>query len=576
MRTMKLSLCLVVSILICLPFPVFCLDAITRIELRNSYSKFEQCMENNKNDITECVSEFNNAVAIYKKALKLEPDNKTAREGLLVLCNTFHDIANTFNNAAEKKRGIDPGISQKYYRKAVVCFEQLIKLYPSKESFKEQLKNAMYYSKYEEVEANVVELKARKRLDYALLTLHKLKAARDSFNTSYGEQKRLNNILGETLDTLESKVNTLFAKSVKNWKPDDMPLLFFLVKAQEQVVDFTNKNKHHDNLGLMQNEIIEIAKCVVDDYRNDYKTAMSDYQHGKFAEAGNKLKNLLAKTNSFPDYGGAKPDLRDAIEQGINNFSIEQFRQDVSRKEQIAKATSVFLAEIEKGKDSFNHKDWHGACERFKGAARFAKGKRLAVDEKIAREWLTKAETQIFLCKIDNGKLMLKDNHYVKAYRTFKEAAEFADEKQLREKTGIAKKWLKKAQKSIDKLDDDDIKSTDLAILYYKPLSYAKWLRLAKQGKFSRDYVLLSGSFQQKVGKVVILKNSALKFDFLLDNIFIGQEMNSVGLILRNKRLLKDGDYIQCIGKFDDIEKFRSMFGVEIQIPVFKVIWNSL
>ena len=93
-------------------------------------------MAHNKNDITECIDEFRISVETHKIALRKEPTNKKAQNKLLLLVNTMNDIAETFYSAALKQKTKKLSIAKKYAEKGILCYAQLIKLYPSNESFK--------------------------------------------------------------------------------------------------------------------------------------------------------------------------------------------------------------------------------------------------------------------------------------------------------------------------------------------------------------------------------------------------------------------------------------------------------
>ena len=93
-------------------------------------------MAHNQNDITECIDEFRISVETHKIALRKEPTNKKAQNKLLLLVNTMNDIAETYYSAALKQKTKKLSIAKKYAEKGILCYAQLIKLYPSNESFK--------------------------------------------------------------------------------------------------------------------------------------------------------------------------------------------------------------------------------------------------------------------------------------------------------------------------------------------------------------------------------------------------------------------------------------------------------
>ena len=501
-------------------FDAHAIDSLVKIELRNSYRQFEKCMQSHKNDITECMYEFDKSLETHKKALKSNPENENIKSKLLLLVNTLNDIAETYYSVANKKKGNDPALSEKYYKKSAICYDRLIKLYPKKLEFSTKLKNAQYFASYEEVEKYVLELRGRKKLDYAMLSLQKLQSSRHVFNASFGQNKELNGIMNETVNMLEQKVNKLFWDTIQNGKPENTKALICLIQAQGNVIGFSNKTEHMNNLAKMENKIIQIIQGLQEDYKRDFKRINSDYKGGKYAKASEGFTQLLHKIDNFPDYASAPIDLQKKIAKATNDFDIKQFGQAVANKEKLAKATDSYLLLVEKGKNAFSRKDW------------------------------------------------------LNAYNNFKKASDFTKENELAVEVDISQSWLKKTQKKIAKLDADEIFSEELALLRYKPVSYSNWLNIAKKGNFSKEYVSLSGNYQQTVDNVVILKNPTLNFDFFLETAFVGEEMNSVGLIFDKKRLLREEDYISCIGKFDDIKKMETIMGVEIQLPVFEVIWS--
>ena len=497
----------------------YAIDSFTTIELRNSYKQFEKCMKDHNNDISKCLEEFNKAFEIHKKTSKKEPANESIKNTLLLLVNTMNDIAETYYSAAEKKKGAEPTVAGKYYSKAAICYEQLVRLYPTKSEFTEFLKSAKYLAKYEEVEGYIFELKGRKRLDYALLSLQTLKASRDSFTASFGENGELNNTMNKEVGNLEKIVRRLFQGIVQKPKPEDMKSLIYLIQSQLSIIEFDGKQEYKNNLAQMEQKAIQIIKNLVDSYKADFNNANSDYKEGRYAAAGKSLEELLAKMGSFPDYSTASSDLRARIANATSNFDVVQFRQNVGIKEQVAKATATFLSMVDKGTNAFQQKDWLSAYNTFREAGGFAKGKDLAV------------------------------------------------------KASISQEWFNKVQKKIDDLDDDEITSMDLARLHYKPMSYSEWLEAAQKGTYPKNFVSLSGSFQQKSDDVVILKKATIEYDWNLDVAFQGSQMNSVGLIFQKERLFRDDDFISCIGKFKGIDRFRTVIGQEIQIPVFKVVY---
>ena len=500
-------------------YTAYAIDSLTKIQLRNSYKQFEKCMKDHSNDITECLEAFNKAVDTHKDALKSEPANENIKNTLLQLVNAMNDIAETYYSTAESKKGIEPTLSKKYYIKAAICYKQLVNLYPNKVEFKEVLTNAKYLSKYEEVEEYIFEFKNRKRLDYALLTLQKLKASRNSFNSSFGQDEKLNNNMNEVVAQLEKKVNRLFQEIVQKQNPNDMGSLIYLIQAQLSIIDFHETQVYKENLLKLETTTISIIKDLKDSYGADFKRANNNFKKGEYSAAAKAFDQLLVKMESFPEYSTAKDDLKVRISKATNNFDIDLFRNTVSHKTQVAKDTDNFLSMMENGKRAFKQKDWVTAYDTFEGAGKFVKGKQPAVN------------------------------------------------------VNVSQKWFNKVQEEIDDLDNDEITSLRLAKMYYKPMSYSEWLGIAKNGKFSKNYVSLSGSFQQKIDDVVILKKGTIEYDFTFEVAYQSEQMNSVGIIFKKKRLFKEGNYISCIGKFKKIDKFKTLLGEKIELPVFKVIY---
>jgi len=499
----------------------YALDTLTKIQLRNSYKQFEKCMQDAQNDITECFKEFNNAVDVRKKTLKKEPGNNDIKEALLTLINALYEIADTYYSTAEKKKGKDPGLSQKYYLKAAACYDQLIKLYPDEGEFKDRLKKAKYLARYEEVEGYILELKNRKRVDFALLTLQNLTSSRDSFNSLFGPNELLKKTIDEVVGQFADKVKRLFDATVNDDAPDAMKSLIYLIDTQSRIVDADDKQQYKITLAKMESQVIGIINAVVKGYRSEFEIRDSEYKKGMYTEAEKGFNKLLERTASFPDYSSASQSLQNRIAKTTNGFNVRQFRTDLQQKREVAKNTANFLSIVEEGKKAFNKKEW------------------------------------------------------IASYNTFNKAIDFAKEQELAVNKDIPKEWLTKIQKQIDDLDENEIGNMEVANLHYLPMSYNQWLQLAKKGEFSKKYVSLSGKFQQQVGDIVILKDNTLEFDFFLETVFMGEKMNSVGLILKKKRLLQEGYYISCIGKFNDVVKFETVIGAEIQLPVFKVIWSS-
>ena len=133
-------------------------DAVTKINLRNSYNAFENCMESSRNDITRCLESFRKVVDTHKKALKVEPGNKDVKEKLLVVLNSMNDIAETYFNAANNKRGKDPFKAKQYFLKSYTCYKELEKIYSKKPEFAKKAKEAKYLAAYEEVVGYILEL----------------------------------------------------------------------------------------------------------------------------------------------------------------------------------------------------------------------------------------------------------------------------------------------------------------------------------------------------------------------------------------------------------------------------------
>lgn len=503
-------------------FPIcYAMDPLTKIELRNSYKKFENCMQSQKNDITECIDDLNKTIGAHQKALKLNPENNGISSKLLLLVNTLNDTAETYYVSANKKKGIKPGLSEKYFRKAAICYAQLIKLYPQKREFSDRLEQSSFFADYEYVEKYVFELKERKRLDLALLSLQKLKKARDSFKNSYGSNQFLEDTINDSVKQLEKKTVTLFYRVRQNNSPGDADKLIYLVQTQRDIIHFHNDNVFIENLSKMENSFIQMVKALHVEYVSEFDKINSVFDDERYAEASYGFGELLHKIESFPDYSSAQKEFKDKINKAIDNFDIEQFTQTVSKKEKLAKTTDSYLQIVKNGKAAFDKEDWLDAYNKFKQANLFAENNNLAVSDDISQD------------------------------------------------------WFNKTIKIIKQLDVDEIASIKLAKLRYNAISYSKWLEHAKNGNFSTEYVSLSGNFQQQIDNVVILKNPTLEFDFFLGTVFVGEKMNSMGLLFNNKHLFRENTDISCIGKYNSIQKLVTILGNEIQLPVFEVIWHN-
>ena len=300
-----------------------------------------------------------------------------------------------------------------------------------------------------------------------------------------------------------------------------MGSLIYLIQAQLSIIDFNETQIYKENLLKLETTTIGIIKDLTNNYKIAFRDATSNFDKGSYSAAGKAFDQLLVSMQSFPDYSTAMPDLQTRIAKATENFNIDQFKQSVSQKAQVAKATDSFLSLMDKGKGAFKRKDWVTSFDVFQEAEEFAKGKHIAVN------------------------------------------------------TNVAQKWFNKVQKKINDLDDDEITSLRLAEMHYKPMSYFDWCGAAKKGKFSKNYVSLTGQFQQKIDDVVILKKGTIEYDINLEVAYHGEQMNSVGIIFKENRLFKDGDHISCIGKFKEIEEFKTLLGEKIELPVFKIIYYN-
>ena len=505
---------------ICFAINVYAFDTLAKVEMRTSYKKFEKCMQDAQNDITECVNEFNRTVDVYKKALKEEPRNEKIKQKLLTLVNALYDIAETYYSAAQSKKGVDPDISIKYFSKAAICYDQLIKLYPDKMEFRDISKQAKYLAAYEDVKVYLLELANRERLDYALLTLHKLKSSRASFNSEFGQSEDLDKDIDEVVGQFADNVNEKFKTELENQGADGVQTLVDLADAQAQIISVDPKEKYKTTFAQMETGIIRLINDLIKSYYADLKKSNICFEKGEYVQAEQSFGFLLERTESFPSYSSSNSSLQSRIGKSTNNFNLGNLQSEIQHKRQVAKNTANFLSIVENGKKAFSRKEW------------------------------------------------------IVSYNAFNTAIEFAKENELAVKKDIPSDWLIKVQKKIANLDDDEIINRELADLHYKPLFYGEWLRLAKKGEFSKKFVSVSGKFQQKVGDVIILKDDTAEYDFVLETVVRGEQMNSAGIILKKNRLLQEGDFISCIAQFNDIMKFETVMGSELQLPVFNVIWS--
>ena len=524
---MKTKSFIVVSICLISVFiakSTYAFDALTKVQMRSSYTIFEKCMQDAENDITICLIEFSRAVDVYKKAIKEEPQNENIKQKLLTLVNALYDIAETYYSAAESKKGVEPGVSSKYFSKAAVCYDQLIKLYPDKIEFRDLSKQATYLAGYEDVELYVIELKHSEVLDGALVTLQELKSTHNSFTSRFGQNEDLNNIIDNVIDEVMGQfadnVSERFKTTLEDQGAGSVQTLVDLVNAQANIISVDPKEKYKTAFVQMEAHIIRLINDLIKSYYAEFKKGNSYYNKGDYVQAEASLGSLSTRLEAFPSYSSANSSLLSRIRKATDNFNLGKFRVEVHHKGQVAKNTAEFLSIIENGKTTFKKKDWITSLKTFSGAIEFAKGHSLAVKKDIPSDWLIKV------------------------------------------------------QKKVANLNDDEIINRELADLHYKPLFYGEWLGLAKKGEFSKDYVSVSGKFQQKVGDVVILKDDTVEYDFMLETVFRGEQMNSAGIILKKNRLLQEGDFISCIAQFNDIVEFESVAGAEIQLPVFNVIWS--
>lgn len=481
------------------------LDAPTRISLRNTYTTFERAMERSQNDITECLDEFHAAIKTYKDALRMEPDNREISEQLLVLVNALGDASETYYSGGEKKQETDCALSEKYFRKAGICYQELTALYPQKTEFGTRQTNAFRLSRCAGIRVLVKELNERKQVDMSLLTLEKLSNARQQFSADYGEDKDLWGIMLVAVQDFERRVGKLFSNLASQPLRQLGPLIE-LVKAEKSVAQFSGILAHKDKLKSMEDIIVADIVGVVQKYRTFLQSAQASFDGKRYWEAVSKLQKLLDDMKGFPYYKNADQELAERINNETKSFNLAKFREDVTTRLSVATENAECQDLVESGRIAFNASDW------------------------------------------------------LKAYEAFKQAETIAQENELTMDVSVIPEWLKKTEKKIRGLDEDEIGNITLAIVHYDAISYEQWHQESKEGSPSKKPVYMSSSYLTQTDGI------------FSDVVHLG---NGAGLIFRDRLNLSLAEKMNvvCIAKYRKTATYVNRLQGDHEVPVFNVIW---
>ena len=640
-------------------------NAIVNVQARNSYKEFERCMGNHKNDITQCIQPFKETVTLYKEAIKLDSNNIELQNTVLELVNSMNDIAETFYTAASNNENRKPFDSYNYYLKSIICYEQLVILYPSKTEFVELINKAKFQAKYVEVQGYAYDVPSKKDQTEILSALSKLKKSFDDFILLYGENKLLNDKVDAILADVESNIFLEFNKTIEKLNNKDIKSLLALVECEANIVNIDKRNEFHKHYIAMEDQAVRTIVSYIDSLKALSASSDAESIKGNYSEANNILSEVLTQSEYYPDSSTLSLNPQSQILKTIDNFDISSFKNEILKKKEPIENAAQFVNLLNKGESWFKDKNWLNAykllieatdiankssdiyfskekltvmlkgirekidisiknylddfknyLDDFKTAMNnadtefkknnFAEAEKLyssilsnsqsfpdfntlspEISNQIRNEikdfnidqfrgiaenrMISAKETQIFLNLVKKGEEYLAEKEWLKAYHALNEASEYLKNNTVADNGDYLAKLIDKVQKKISELEEDDIATEELAEFRYKPISYNQWLESAKSGKFSTNYVRLSGNCQQMVDDIIILKNSSFKFDFSGD-VFIGTDFNSAGLAFPQKRFFTVESYISCIGKFQEIQKFTTKLG-EVQIPIFNVIW---
>ena len=491
-------------------------DAITKINLRNSYSAFENCMVSSQNDITECIETFETAVDVHRKALKLEPENEDVKHNLLVILNSMNDIAQTYFDAATKKQGSQPIMARKYFLKAAICYDQLSKIYTKNDEFHQKKIEANYLAEQEDVIGYIKDLQSKKSINDIIYSLSNLKNSRDRFLSKYKPNENIDSKISSALSAVFMKVKT---DSNKIMLPDQMPQFLSYINLQNVIVEFDPTNAHKNLLVDMQNRVIDSALQSVTRLNNLSNLAENSIAKQDFRNAKRLCEDALSISNQYPDTSKASPDLAKRIKNETKQFNLIRFQKDIKNKLTLAETSLQFTGFINAGKTALNQKQYYDAYLKFIDADNFSKSNKVVADP------------------------------------------------------GTAKKYINETLVIISNLEPSEIEDINIARLYYKHLTFSKWLKEAEKGVFSHDPVYITGVVQQEVGGIVILLKDSFQYNFLTDSIYSQQTLNNVGVIFNGDRLMRSGNSVECIGTYKMLQSFETILGSEVKIPIFKVIW---
>ena len=360
-------------------------DAVTKINLRNSYNAFENCMESSRNDITQCLESFRKVVDTHKKALKLEQDNEDVKEKLLIVLNSMNDIAETYFNAANNKRGKDPFKAKQYFLKSYICYKELEKIYSKKPGFSKKAKEAKYLAAYEEVVGYILELQSKVDIKDTIYALEKLKKSRNRFYSDYKQ----NDELSSQMNTVVGNFFRLIKENyVKAGLPEHMPHFLAYILLQTAIVDFDPNDEHQKLLVTMKEMAVEAMKQTTSKLQTDFDTANAAISNQNFTQASQLFEELLQKAAQYPDTSLATPDVVTGIKKETNNFSVDEFELKVQKRLELAKTSSEFMDIINSGKAALDEKKYYAAYSKFMDAGYFLNDKHLPVDPGTPKKYI--------------------------------------------------------------------------------------------------------------------------------------------------------------------------------------------
>jgi len=316
------------------------LDPMTKIEVRNSYRYFEKCMEQNSNDITECIDKFSKTVRLHKKALKTEPENEKIRDRLLLLVNTLFDIAETYYSAAHKRRDSDRVLAKKYYHKAIICYKKLIDLYPKKTDFREKLKKCEYQKEYLSVEIPILEVANRSIItQYGLLSLRETKRNYALFKKEFGDDANLSNAIENNITKIQEGINQKFTHITDQSGKADLqtiPKLILLSNYQEAIIGLSTEKELSSNIEQIVKAIDNTIRNNINKFKSNFDKAKVLSKKGELLSARKLLGPLMNEISSFSDVleEGSKNIstlIKKCIDNAIDNFDVKEFSNELEK-----------------------------------------------------------------------------------------------------------------------------------------------------------------------------------------------------------------------------------------------------